>query len=285
MHRRSRPARRPGRLLAAALSLLAISLGAPATAQNGSLVDGETPAKIVLGASLQSTPEYAGGDRRDLSLKPLWALQYGRVRLSTSGAAAVLGFGADAPGPGASADLLQGDRFKLNFALRLDHGRRSSDSPDLAGLPDVRQTLRGRLAASYKLDAHWTAAASVSQDLLGRAGGALGALDLGYRDRLSDAVHWSAGAGLAFGDGRYMGSYFGVPAGALRLPDRPAFAPGAGLRDVHSGVGLMAALAPSWVAFGGIGYSTLLGDAAASPLTKSRSSWSASLGLAWRCCN
>jgi outer membrane scaffolding protein for murein synthesis (MipA/OmpV family) len=270
--------------IAAAVALATAVAWQTAAAENGSLVNGETAARIVVGANLQFAPEYAGADRQELKLRPLWALQYGRVRISTSGASSVLGFGADAPGPGASADLIKKDRFKLSLALRLDHGRRSSDSPDLAGLPDIRQTLRGRLGASYALDAHWTTAASISQDLLGRGGGAVGALDLGYKDRLTDSTHWSAGAGIAFGNARYMQSYFGVADGALRPPGLPSFAPGAGLRDVHTGLGLMTAITPSWVAFGGVGYSTLLGGAASSPLTKSRNSWSASIGMAWRCC-
>lgn len=256
----------------------------PVAAQNGSLVNGELPARAVLGANLQYAPEYAGASRHSFDLKPLWALQYGRVRISSSGAAAVLGFGADTPGAGASADLVRTDRFKLRLGLRLDHGRKSSDSADLAGLPDVRNTVRGRVAASYALDEHWTTAASVSQDLLGRDGGALASLDLGYRARLTETTQWSTGVGLAFGNSRYMQSYFGVPEGALRPPRLPSFSPGAGARDVHTGIGLMTTITPRWVAFGGIGYSVLLGDAAASPLTKSRSDWSAAVGLAWRCC-
>ena len=80
-----------------------------------------------------------------------------------------------------------------------------------------------------------------------------------------------------------MQSYFGVPEGVLQ-PRLAAFAPGGGLRDVHTGIGLMTAITPSWIAFGGLGYSILLGNAADSPLTKSRNDWSASAGLAWRCC-
>lgn len=255
-----------------------------AAAQNGALVNGEMPARIVLGANLVYAPEYAGASRHSLDLKPVWALQYGRVRISSSGAASVLGFGADSPGAGASADLVQTDRFKLRLGLRLDHGRKSSDSVDLAGLPDVRNTVRGRVAASYALDAHWTTAVSVSQDLLGRDGGALASLDLGYRAKLTASTQWSTGAGLTFGNSRYMQSYFGVPEGALRPPQLPSFSPGAGLRDVHTGIGLMMTITPRWVAFGGAGYSVLLGDAASSPLTKGRGNWSASVGLAWRCC-
>ena len=260
-------------------------LGSPAFAQTGSLVNGGYAARFVVGGQFALAPDYAGASGQTLKLRPLWAVQFGRLRLSTSGASAVLGFGGDAPGPGASTDLVRTDRFKLGLALRLDHGRDSSASPDLAGLPDVRQTLRGRLGASYALDQHWVAGASLSQDLLGRGGGALGSLDMSYRDRLTPTTQWSVGAGVALADSRYMQSYFGVPADAVTPSGLTPYSPGAGLRDVHTGLSLMTALSPSWIAFGGVGFSTLLADAAASPLTKSRSSWSASIGLAWRCCN
>jgi outer membrane protein len=148
----------------------------------------------------------------------------------------------------------------------------------------VRDTVRGRVSASYAPDEHWTTAAGISQDLLGRGGGALASLDLGYRARLTETTQWSTGVGLAFGNSRYMQSYFGVPDGALRPPRLPSFAPGAGARDVHTGIGLMTTITPRWVAFGGIGYSVLLGNAAASPLTRNRSDGSAAVGLAWRCC-
>ncbi|MFX7977160.1 MipA/OmpV family protein, partial [Acinetobacter baumannii] len=44
------------------------------------------------------------------------------------------------------------------------------------------------------------------------------------------------------------------------------------------------ALTPRWILFGNAGTSRLIGDAAASPLTLNRSSYSAGLGLAYRCC-
>jgi MipA family protein len=122
----------------------------------------------------------------------------------------------------------------------------------------------------YRLDPHWSVGAVVSQDLLGRNGGALAALDLSYRDRLAGSTQWSAGARLAFGNGTYMRSDFGVPESAAGPNERPAFAPGAGPRDVHVGIGLTTAITPRWIAFAGAGASSLLGDAASSPFTKSR---------------
>lgn len=275
---------------ACVLALLADGLlaGLQARAEPGPL---DPPAAVaapehrfLIGAALSSAPDYAGSDRTAIKPSPLWAWQYGRYRISTGRAAALLGFGADPPGPGASAELLSSGNLKFGAALRIDGGRGASDSPHLAGLPELRRTLRGRFYASYAAGPHWSLGASLSQDLLGRQGGALAAADLGYRAPAGVHSEWSAGVGLSFADRRYMQSYFGVTEAAARTSGLVAFNPGAGIRDLHAGIGWTTALTPRWIAFAGAGISALQGDAAASPLTHARSSTTASMAIAYRCC-
>lgn len=242
-----------------------------------------TDSRYVIGASLAVQPDYPGSDRQVTKLRPLWAYQYGRFRVSTSRASSVLGFASDAAGPGASAELLASKRWRAGVALRFDSGRLSSDSPSLAGLPDVKRTLRGRLYGSYEINDRWNLNGAVSQDLIGRHGGALVSLDLGYRRRLGERTEFTSGGGISMGDNRYMTTYFGVPDSAA-LPDRPAFSPGAGLRDVHFGLGVMTAFTPRWIGYANAGVSRMLQDAANSPLTRQASSGAVSFGLAYRCC-
>jgi outer membrane scaffolding protein for murein synthesis (MipA/OmpV family) len=94
------------------------------------------------------------------------------------------------------------------------------------------------------------------------------------------------GAGASFGDRTYLRARFGVPAvaggaGPSRLP---AYEPGGGLYSVDLGVDVMTALSRHWVVWGGVGASQVQGDARRSPLTVRPTSFSASLGLAYRCC-
>lgn len=243
-----------------------------------------TTSRYVLGASLTVAPQYPGSGRRQTKLRPLWAYQYGRWRVSTSRASSVLGFASDPAGPGASAELISSKIWRVGAALRFDSGRSSSASVDLEGMPDVKRTLRGRFYASYRLSEQWNLNGSVSQDLIGRHGGAVASLDLGHRIRLGERTELSSGIGVSFGNATYMNTYFGVPDGAAR-PHRAAFSARGGARDVHLGVGVMTALTPRWIAFANIGASKLLQDAAASPLTKHGLGSSASVGLAYRCCN
>lgn len=268
---------------AAALALLAASAavraddeapGVAGTASSGS--------RWLLGIAAVRSPDYPGSDHSKAKLRPLWAWQSGRYRISTSRAGGILGFGVDSPGPGASVEMFSSERLRFGAALRMDSGRSSGDSPLLAGLPDVRRTLRARLFGSYAIDAHWGLGATLSQDLLGRHGGAIGTLDLGYRKFIAPKTEWSSGVGIAFGNQPYMRSYFGVTELSAQQTGIAAYAPNAGLRDVHFGTGITSALTEHWIAFAGIGGASLRGQAAASPLTRATGNVAASAGIAYR---
>ncbi|QPF71820.1 MipA/OmpV family protein [Roseateles sp. DAIF2] len=263
--------------------LCLMGLGARADPEPAAAEPEHKGARYLLGAALSVEPEYAGADRQRFKLRPLWAMQYGRFRLSTSRASGLMSLGGgEAGGPGASLDLLRGERLRLGLSLRVDRGRDSDESAHLAGVPDVRGTLRGRVYASYVLAGPWSLAGGLSQDLLGRKGGLLGSLDLNYRGRLGPGTEWGAGAGLSFGDRRYMRSYFGISEAVAARSVYAVFDPERATRDLHAGIGLSRVLDRHWVGFVGAGISTLLADAAASPLTQRRYSYSAAAGLAYR---
>src|SRR6218665_3958702 len=160
-------------MLIAALLLGSMMAQAQAQAQEAEPVPptGSPAFSYVLGASLAHAPEYPGARRGDNSLTPVWALRWGRWRLSAGGGSALMGFGAEVYGAGASTELFSGERLRLGLSLRGDSGRRSKDADLTKGLPDVRRTLRGRLFASYALAPDWQLSGALSQDLLGRAGG------------------------------------------------------------------------------------------------------------------
>jgi len=239
-------------------------------------------ARWLFGVSASRAPEYPGSDKTAIKLRPLWAWQYGRLRISTSRASGLLGFGVEARGPGASLEMFSSDRIKFGAALRVDSGRSASDSALLAGLPSVRPTLRGRLYGSYTIDDHWGVGAAVSQDLLGRGGGAAASLELGYHAPLGPRTEWTAGVGATYGNGPYMRTYFGISPESSQLTGIPAYAPSAGLRDLHAGIGLTSLLSDHWIAFAGLGTASLRGQAAASPLTRAKSSPGATAGITYR---
>jgi outer membrane scaffolding protein for murein synthesis (MipA/OmpV family) len=238
-------------------------------------------ATLALGASAGvSSSTTASG--HSAQARPLWAFQYGRIRISTGGAAAVLGFAQDPRGPGASAELFSGDKLRMGIALRIDHGRDSSAIAGLEGLPDVPATLRARAYASYALTQRWTAASSLSQDILGRGGGTVVTADIGYRAPLTPKSEWYVGSGMTWTDARYMKSYYGVPPGSGSNSGQAAYTTGAGPMNARVGIGFTAALTSRWILFGGAGATRLLGYAADSPMTLRPASAAVSLGLAYR---
>lgn len=236
----------------------------------------------LLGVVAVRSPDYPGADRATTQLRPLWAWQYGRFRISTSRASGILGFGGESAAPGASVEMFSSERVRFGAALRVDSGRASADSPTLTGLPDIKRTLRGRLFGSYSIDPHWGLGAAVSQDLLGRQGGSIALLDLGYRTRLAPKTEATVGVGAAYGSGPYMRTYFGVTDLSSQQTGIAAYAPHAGLRDLHAGIGITSAFTDHWIGFVGLSVASLRGQAAASPLTRATGSTALSAGIAYR---
>ena len=229
-----------------------------------------------------SSLDYAGGAGRKNSLRPAWAIEYGRFRLSTSRGSAFMGHGLGPRESGASATLVERDRAYLSASLRIDNGRDGADAPILVGLPPVRSTLRARVSAGYALTPRWSVGAGLSQDILGRGGGAQLSASVGYAWPVTEQTKVVFGAGASFGDRTYLRSHFGVPAGSAG--GLPAFAPGAGLYSVDAGVEVMSAIHRNWVVLGAVRMSQLQGDARRSPLSVQPTGYSVSVGLAYRCC-
>ena len=260
-----------------------LALASAPSARAADLLDDlQANATFALGLSGSLSSTSIGTSPLTAQARPLWAFQYGRIRFSTGGAAAVLGIAQDPRGPGASAELVSGDRVRLGIALRIDRGRDSDSVEGLEGMPDVPATLRTRVYASYAVTSRWTAVGSISQDILGRGGGTVATADIGYRAPWNPASEWYAGLGLTWADARYMNSYYGVPSDSATEGSQSAYVPGAGPTSMRAGVGFTAALSSRWVLFGGAGMTQLLGPAADSPLTTRRLTESISLGLAYR---
>ncbi len=234
-----------------------------------------------IGPQFLLAPEYSGSARRKLSVTPGFYLRYGRLSISNSGGF-VTRRRADDVFRGLGLDAVNTERLRLNFALRLDNGRRSADSPALAGIENVRRTIRMRSSATWQLDEGWKAAAGWSTDLLGRGGGNLIDLSIGHDRRLSPRIVWNVGTGITWADGRYTRSYYGVTPDESIASGYPVYTPGSGLRDVSIGTGFRMEIDPRWMALWGGSIGKVMGPAAHSPLTTSTRQWSLNAGVAWR---
>jgi outer membrane scaffolding protein for murein synthesis (MipA/OmpV family) len=243
--------------------------------------DEEPPPRYVVGAAVSNHSAYTGATERKSSLTPVWALQWGKWRLTGPGGAGLLGFGREAIGQGAGRELVQTQRWRAGITLRIDTGRKSADAETTQGLPDVRTTLRGRFYTSYRITPDWDVTAALTPDLLGHGGGTLFNAGLGWRLYKSSQTEWTTGWGATWGNGQYQRSYFGVPTSAA-TSTRPVYQPGAGWRELGLGLGFTHRLAPDWLLFGSGSLSHLAGPTASSPLVQRRNDGALSLGLAWR---
>ena len=258
------------------LTVLSLLIG-PLAAQEPALIPG---ARLgVLGLRVADGPVYFGQRERGQGLRPVLAVRWGRFQISNSGGSSLLGERSSA---GASTDLLDDKDWRLTLGLRLDRGRDLRSVTRLQDLPEVRATLRGRLALTWHKNPErdWTLA--LSPDLLDRGGGVLA--QLGWNERLPAwsgpvAGDWTAFANVVLGSGRYQRSYFGAPESQVRFVP---YAPGAGLRNASLGLGWQRPAGRHWVMFGGVALSSLLGPAADAPFVERRTDWGTNLGLAYR---
>lgn len=188
---------------------------------------------------------------------------------------------------GVAADFVRSDLWRVNLALRIDRGRKSGVSAALTGLPDIRSTVRGRLIVTRALGEGWSTTAGLSADILGRGGGTLMDFGIGKGFVLPWTAPWrkptlTLGATVTAADRRYMQSYFGITEQQSLVTGYPVYSPTAGARDAALGFNVRSEFGNRWIGYLGMGWSRLIGPAAASPLSQQPTSWAVNGGVAWQ---
>lgn len=272
------------------LAVLALCAGAPAGVHAAgpqaaeSAPDapkGKSPSwEGAVGMSVLHSPTYLGSSDHETRALPGLFLRYGRFAVTT--ASGFVTRSNDEVNRGVSADLVQRDNLRVTLSARLDGGRDPDDDDFLRGLDRIRPTVRARLSAVRRFRSGWRLGLALSPDVLGRGGGVLGDANASYEWMLAPHLRANAGVGITAADGRYMRSYFGVSAAESLRSGHAEYSPGAGLRDVGASFGLRADLGPHWVGYANASALRLLGPTLDSPLTRGRTGWSSSIGLAWR---
>ncbi len=233
-----------------------------------------------VGLSVTHSPTYLGSNDYKTRVLPGLFLRYGRFAVTT--ASGFVTRSNDEVSRGVSADLVQRDNLRVTLSARLDGGRDPDADDFLRGLDRIRPTVRARLSAVRRFNSGLRIGLALSPDILGHDGGVLADANLSYEWVLSPHLRANAGIGLTAADSRYMRSYFGVSEAESARSGHAMYSPGAGLRDVGASLGLRAELGPRWVGYANVGALRLMGPTLDSPLTRGRSGWSSSAGLAWR---
>jgi MipA family protein len=236
------------------------------------------PVRYLIGWGLSSSRDHVGVSDRATGLQPILGFWAGRYRVSSGRASSLWSIGrATIVDPGLSTTLVSKSDWSLGASLSWDGGRESGDDPLLAGVPDLRPTLRGKLSVGYAFAPRWSLGLGASHDLLDRDGGGRYSASLGYRQPLSELSYWDASLSVSWGNCSYMQGHYGIPASSPR-----AYRTQGGVEGMGLGLGYTTAINHNWVAYGGLDFSRLLGDAARSPVVGTRNVWSAGIGVAYR---
>lgn len=264
-----------------ALVVLGLCAARPSWA-TGALSVPEVDEGYLIGASVASSSSHVGNAKARYTLKPMWAFQLGPVRVSRSRASTLMSAGREKLETGLSTDFDIFSDWRLGASLRVDNGRSFDADPQLAGLPDVRTTLRTRLSLSRPFGNDWSWSAAVDQDMLGRDGGLRLSQGVGYRWRISENTHWDFSASTTWGNGRYLQTQYGIDNAAALSTGRAPYLLGSGWESFRTSVQFTHALSEHWVTFGGLDLSQLLRSAAHSPLVGRVTTHGLSVGLAYR---
>ena len=266
------------------LAAVAASADAPdlAKAEDAAENNGYTWA---LGLAASNGPEYGGSRKRGSNLRPVIGIDIGRYTISSGGGGSLLDFDLEPRYTGVNARVLDDDHFSLSAGLRIGGGRVNEADSVLYGLPDVRRTLRARVAATWMVMPELSLRSSLNQDLLGRKGGTTLQTTLQYEWQMTPSTEIGFAAGFALADSTHLRSYFGVPADvALVRTPFPAYSPRGGVMSTDLGVEIKSAITDRWVVFGGVRFSQLRGDARRSPIVMRSNNYGVTVGLAYRCC-
>lgn len=248
----------------------------------GALSVPETDEGYLIGASLASSSSHVGNGKASFTLKPMWAFQLGSVRVSRSRANSLMSAGREKLETGLSTNFDIFSDWRLGASLRIDNGRSFDSDPQLAGLPDVRTTLRARASLSRPFGDRWSWSASVDQDLLGREGGLRLSQGVGYRWPVSEKTYWDFSMSSTWGNARYLQTQYGISSAAAMDTGRQAYLIGSGWESFRTSVQFTHAMSNHWVAFGGLDLSQLLRGAAHSPLVGRVTTHGLSVGIAYR---
>jgi outer membrane scaffolding protein for murein synthesis (MipA/OmpV family) len=233
-----------------------------------------------VGLVLQYKPAFSGSS--DFKLKPELAgfLRYGRITITGAG-----GFTTrrqDDVERGVDAELVRREDVRVNLSLRYDRGRSESVSGQLAGLGDIRPTVRARLGVRWDIAPRWQASLSTSVDALNRVGGYIVGAGLSYTQPIDARQRIIYGVSASGAGDRYLQAWYGVTPAQSLASGYPVYAPKEGLTEVGFGATWRIEIDPQWAAFAGASASQLQGGAAASPLTRQRTGWALSSGIARR---
>lgn len=263
---------KPTNLIKSLLAATIAAAGAAAQAQAFDAVrmygpPGEGQGSV--GAALAYGYRYLGSDIRRTALFP--ALEYRWASGWFAGTTNGIGYRFGSP-----------ENMQFGLRVTADFGRSESRAPLLAGMGDIKA--RPEFGGFFNF--YLSRDINLSSTLRYGAGNSRkGAqLDLGAHYAMQLAPQWRAAAGLSttIVNGDYMQEYFGVTQAQALTSQNPAYAAGAGVRDVRASLSLNYFIDSAWTITGALSATSLQGDAKNSPIVRERTPISGIAALSYR---
>jgi outer membrane scaffolding protein for murein synthesis (MipA/OmpV family) len=262
------------------LSLAWAALATPVGWAASEVLPPEPGVEGALGLIVRNGAPYPGSARQETHVNPGGFLRWGRFTVTGAG-----GFttrrNLDVE-RGLGAELLRRDGLRVRLSLRYDGGRSQADSPELAGLGDIRSTLRARLSVRWEPQPGWVLGAAGSVDMLDRVGGYLLDATATRQWEFGHGRRLALNVGLNGAGDRHMQAWHGITPEQAARSGYPVYRAAEGLRLVNASAIYRHELGHDWSAFMEASASRLIGPAARSPLTHRAGAQGVAAGLAWR---
>ena len=246
---------------AATMALLATASAAQAQAFSAVRLYAAAPGKDggLAGSVVLATTEYPGSDDRRALVLPVLDYQWGNGWFAGTSNGVGYNFSSDP---------------SLQYGVRItgDFGRKESRSQALRGMKDIdaKAELGGFL--NYSLTEELSITSSLRYGAGNDSDGIVADLGLSYSTRLGQKWRLGMGVDISMVNASMMQSYFGVTATQAAASGYRAYTPKSGLRDVQTSATLSYSYSPRASVTVGLNTTTLMGDAADSPLVRKKTS-------------
>jgi len=218
---------------------------------------------LTLGGGLAAVSRYAGS--KEMQLAPVVVIDYQMANGLYASSMRGLGYGTALGGLSLDAALgVRGERLEKNESSVIG-GRGSTE---LRGMGDVKASATANLRAGYRIVPGLVLGASASLPLSHKENGktaGVGITGVLHEDK-SDKVALSLNANFA--DAKYMQTYHGVTASQALRSGLKQFTPKAGMYEAAFNFAWEHRVDQQWTLTGMLGSSTLVREAARSPLTR-----------------
>ena len=159
--------------------------------------------------------------------------------------------------------------LRIGISANYRRGRKETHSTALIGLGNIAATVEMGTFAEVRLG-RAALILEVRHDPFSGHGGSRVVVQVGHGLYASERTALAIGLRTVWAGGDYMRTYFGVSPAQAAASGLPAFAAGAGFKEVGLRLISRTRLSDKWTLRGKLGASRLLGDAAASPIVKQR---------------